>query len=368
MYKLPRTNEEITNDNEFIKIGTAYTFITNKNQQWVFSNLSINSTDSFPGRTLEPLYKQGQQYKIGYVLYNDQADKVTVIKGHTKGIILFNANSAVWIVHSIPHYPPKANTATYGINPSQCVFGQSMLCISFSFEQLELIGQQLLFNYPQIYDYNIPDSLRESKVLANLQRVINGEHVRSDPWWNVNELVSIGGESFLSFAKAAEFEEDLYAGLVSNRLKSNVLTETWNNGAGTLKSNCSSNLKFYTMNIEQVKFDFIRDKSNDESFRFSVHHDHSKWAVTNTRDMLFNMVDNYNDDVKIACIGDINRQVDQFKRGGGTVCFKKNENVWYEYRRLVGNIESCSQVRINKIKSRLLSLKIKTQLEEIIIL
>ena len=94
-----------------------------------------------------------------------------------------------------------------------------------------------------------------------------------------------------------------------------MLTETWNNGAGTLTSNCSQNLQYHVMNIEEVKFDIL-------NLKFSVHHDHSKWAVTSFSDNVAGQK------VKIACIGDINRQEEQFKRSGGTVCFLNNENVW----------------------------------------
>ena len=34
----------------------------------------------------------------------------------------------------------------------------------------------------------------------------------------------------LSFAKATEFEDDLYSGMVAPKLNSNLITETWNNG------------------------------------------------------------------------------------------------------------------------------------------
>jgi deoxyribonuclease-2 len=101
-----------------------------------------------------------------------------------------------------------------------------------------------------------------------------------------------------------------------------------NNGNGTFPSNCSSDLEYHVMNIEQVEFDFI-------NVNFSVHNDHSKWVVTAK-------TETRNDDLnKIACIGDINRQTDQLRRGGGTVCFLNNQNVWNEYHKIVSKIEKC---------------------------
>ncbi len=367
LYKLPKMNQ-ISENNKFFPNGTAYAFMTNKNPEWTLSNLSINDTNSFPGRTLETLYKtnfSNNDSNIGYILYNDQADQVTLIKGHTKGVILFNENSAVWIVHSIPHFPPKANQSEYCIQPSQCVYGQSMLCMSFNFEQLEIIGEQLLYNYPQIYDYHIPSKLKwkNSNILENLLNVLSGDHVKQGPWFNMKYLTTLGGQKMLSFAKFTQFEDDLYSGIVAPKLESNLYTETWNNGAGTLNSNCSSDLTYHVMNIEQVKFDKFNVK-------FSVHRDHSKWAVTSLRNYLLDLsihgFETHDDEVKIACVGDINRQEEQFKRGGGTVCFLNNTKVWQQYFALVDDIEACEKFKVNKLKSR--KIKAKKTIERLIML
>ena len=326
LYKLPKEhihhdsqNIETENDiknNPYLDLGTAYTFITNKNQnQWQFSSISINDSNSMPGKTMDSFYTSDDP-DLGYVLYNDEADKVSIIKGHTKGIILFNSKSAVWIVHSIPKYPPKKSEKLYSIHSSQCIFGQSMLCMSFNFDQLDPIGRQLLFNFPQIYDYYIPDGLKDNKILDNLIRATQGEHVKQQPWFNIEQLSTVNGESLISFAKFTSYQDDLYSGLVAPTLKSSLLTETWNNGAGTLKSNCTQ--EYHVMNIEQLTFDFL-------SIKFSVHHDHSKWAVTtlNKANLFTEIFDEENEDknenddfhaedVNIACIGDINRQSEQY--------------------------------------------------------
>ena len=57
--------------------------------------------------------------------------------------------------------------------------------------------------------------------------------------------------------------------------------------------------------------------------------DHSKWVISNGTSY------------KVACIGDINRQEDQLKRAGGTVCFVNNDKVWSQFNDLVNQIEPC---------------------------
>ena len=116
-------------------------------------------------------------------------------------------------------------------------------------------------------------------------------------------------------------------------------------GAGTLKSNCSANLRYHVNNIEELSLDFVAP-----GYKFSVHDDHSKWAVTKSNEGFFGVGFGKSaySDVRIACIGDINRQEEQFKRGGGTMCFVKNENVWREYSRIVQEIQECEKVRLMK--------------------
>ncbi|CAF0754494.1 unnamed protein product [Brachionus calyciflorus] len=358
LYKLPKKAQKILNThkklhNEFISQGTAYTYMTNQHQEWRLSNLNINDTFSLPGRTLQQIYSNDSS--IGYIFYNDQADQVTMINGHTKGVILFNENNAVWIVHSIPHYPPKKSENSYFIRPSQCVFGQSMLCMSFKFDQLDQIGRQMLFNYPQVYDYYIPEKLKNSNngILDNLMAVINKQHVTTEPWHSVKELRTRGGEVMLSISKFSNFKDDLYSGLVSNVLNSNLLTETWNNGQGTLRSNCTA--QWNVLNIKTVNFEVA-------NLKFSVHNDHSKWAVTYEEDNSINeYLYNYGDESnelarneiqvpKVACLGDINRQIDQFKRAGGTVCFLNNTRVWEQFHNLVYEVEECQKVKVKSVR------------------
>ena len=56
--------------------------------------------------------------------------------------------------------------------------------------------------------------------------------------------------------------------------------------------------------------------------------DHSKWAMS------------VNDAMNIVCIGDINRQFSQAKRGGGSVCVQ-NAQLWNTFKSIVTQIEPC---------------------------
>jgi deoxyribonuclease-2 len=330
LYKMPKMSDQKKANSKLLQEGTAYMYMTNSQQEkWRYSSISMNDSTSIAAKTLEPLYNNNNS-TIGYILYNDQADKVSVTRGHTKGVLMFDESSIVWLIHSIPHFPPMRSQKQYYIKGSQCVYGQSMLCLSMKIENLEAISKQFMFNYPQIYDYFIPDTLRNSNTLETLMQVLDGKHVKTEPWSNVELLQTWSGEKMLYFAKYTNFQDDLYSGLVAPHLNSSLFTETWSNGIGTLSSNCSLDFKYHVMNVENIKF------VDYDGIQFSVHHDHSKIALT----------DHTESNVKVTCIGDINRQAEQFKRGGGTVCFMQNEKVWTAYRSIVDSVQSCEKKNI----------------------
>jgi deoxyribonuclease-2 len=80
----------------------------------------------------------------------------------------------IYLVHSIPHYPPKPSTKSYGLSSSQMRYGQSMICLSIPLAELEKVGKQLLFAWPQIIDKFVPSSLQTNSFLQNLISVANG--------------------------------------------------------------------------------------------------------------------------------------------------------------------------------------------------
>lgn len=333
VYKLPRY---VSNSNQFIQNGTAYTHLSELSQKWSLGLKSMNDSQSNAGRTLNILYNNETNSEIGYMMYNDQYgsdDDEEVLantrKAHAKGVLIFDDQTAVWLIHSIPNYPPKPNTGKYKISPSQTVYGQSMLCITVKLSELDKIGKQLLYSYPQVFDSYIPNSLlsqnNKTGHLNNLVSVIKGERVKVAPWFNVQQLTTLNNNKFLAFHKDTKFDQDLYANLIGPTLQSSLFTETWSRGIGTLPTNCNTTYPVY--NIEKINMNKLIP-----NFSFTVYSDHSKWAANLAMET---------NETKYVCIGDINRQNSQKKRGGGSVCFVGNQNVWNAYFSLIELTENC---------------------------
>lgn len=115
---------------------------------------------------------------------------------------------------------------------------------------------------------------------------------------------------------------DLYHAWVAPTLQSDLLVQFWVRSTRILPSDCS--LGWKVLDITQI--------NPGKTFEFKASRDHSKWAVS----------------TKAAsgagggwvCVGDINRNVAEEQRGGGTVCLQ-DPVVWKAYRTAVIDYADC---------------------------
>ncbi|PSN49987.1 hypothetical protein C0J52_08765 [Blattella germanica] len=166
------------------------------------------------------------------------------------------------------------------------------------------------YNEPKIYDSRVPSELQ--KQFPNLVAAAEAERVKTAPWYHEQELFSLAGQKFFSFAKAGKFEKELYYDWIAPTLQISLLVESWLNGAGKVENISSLKLKA-------------------AGIKFKSSHDHSKWAVA----------EKDSDDAKDwVCVGDINRMENQETRGGGTVCIN-HYKLWPAYRQLIDTVDPC---------------------------
>jgi len=329
LYKLPK--HENKRQSGFVYDGLGYVYFTSSSSRsgWKLSNQSINDVSSLPGRILAPLFNSKESKDILYALYNDEHPDghTSFTDGHTKGVVAFDENEGFWMVHSVPHFPPNTeNNGKYGYPHTGQRYGQSFLCISLKTQtSANIIGEQLLYNHPYMYSTNIPTWASKNK-FPDFIKAANGKHIKKSPYFKTAKLESLKGVSFTSFAKYTLFHKDLYADFVAPFLQSNLLTETWPNGPGKMKSSCDT--KFKVENIDELNFDLPGDKDDED---FTTRHDHAKWAVTKGK---------ASNGGKFVCIGDINRMKTQLKRAGGTVCFD-DHFAWKAFTGIIKSVEKC---------------------------
>ncbi|KAJ8039058.1 Plancitoxin-1 [Holothuria leucospilota] len=214
------------------------------------------------------------------------------------------------MIHNLPRFPQEDEyewASNAGPN------GQSILCVSFKSSEMEKIAKQMRFTYPYVYVHNLPpDKLR---IAPTFHEVVSREPVTITPSTNAVSLESLGGQRFTHYAMKSSFGQDLYLDLVAQEQRSNLLVETWQR-KGPLPSNCSHG--YCVRNIRTIRFP-------DTGVEFPYTKDHSKWAVSD-------------DNKKIICVGDNNREDPHLRRAGGILC-SHLPNVWKQYKDSVVQVE-----------------------------
>lgn len=321
VYKLPKLNST----DALVSRGVGQVYMDPENQKnWKLHDRGIDGADHAVAKTLQQIYadEDGNKEMPAYILYNDKSPKqenYTSVYGHTKGALAFDRTSGFWLVHSVPGFPPSPKDSAYAYPVSGLKYGQVFLCVSLKYEHFNKIGEALLYNYPQVYDFHLPQDLaKDNPALVNVTKMV---HVTKKPWKQHSFMTSLGGRKFLVFAKASEYGKDLYHDLVAPYLGNDLLVETWQNPPGErMPSNCSAG---------QPKV-FNAKEMEILSFGFKSSLDHAKWATTLRKTMGGNWI----------CIGDINRMVAQQWRGGGTVCGKLPPVAWvFRLSAIVGKEE-----------------------------
>ncbi|KAM7097712.1 deoxyribonuclease-2-beta isoform 3-T3 [Molossus nigricans] len=181
-----------------------------------------------------------------------------------------------------------------------------------------IFGSQLLICNPNIYSCSIPATFRQE--LVHMPQLCARASSSETPVRHLATLQSAQGQYFLHFAKSDSFLDDIFAAWMAQRLKTHLLTETWQRRRQELPSNCS--LPYHVYNVKAIKI-------SGQSY-FSSYQDHAKWCVSQkgTKNHW-------------TCIGDLNRSPHQAFRSGGFIC-TQNQHIYQAFQRLVLYYEDCN--------------------------
>ena len=295
LYKLPQLGTGAS----LVSQGLGYLYFSSATigKEWIFSRKGINEPSSFPGQTLKHIYDSQTDYSISYAFYNDMHPDGTTesVKGHTKGVVAFDAEKGFWMVHSVPGFPPPPYES-YSYPDGGKALGQSLLCMTVPASDWETVVTQLKYSDPSIYYSRFFPVESNYSVKAN------------ELQYSVQSLNTKYTE-VISFAKTSDFGKDLYHGLVAPHLNVEFTSETWlgpTTDAERLPSDCSS--RPWVFNIQKIEIFTAAG-----TFPFESVKDNSKWAVSSRIEHPW------------VCIGDIDRVPSQTKRGGGTVCLNSTD-------------------------------------------
>uniref|UniRef100_G3MR76 Uncharacterized protein n=1 Tax=Amblyomma maculatum TaxID=34609 RepID=G3MR76_AMBMU len=308
MYKLPRGPRG--KDKVNFPSGEEYVYVDSKTPTstpyWSISKHSIFEEGNALANTIAPITTMKKSSNITYAVYNDDPpyhhkDQKTS-NGHTKGLFIFDQESGVWIIHSVPKFTFMLHKGIYVYPSNGRDNGQNVLCVTFPTSQLETIATHLRLQYPNVYDSYAPASLRKTHPALNL--LMARQFIKSAPWVLTAFLKDVSHNAYISFAKHGRYNKDVYSGVVASSLESNLFASTWRNGnGGKVPAHCNET---YTVNNVLA----VRFKMGKQQIDISNTEDHSKWAVSEKTSQRY------------VCVGTLNRMESQYARGGQTLCFK----------------------------------------------
>ncbi|XP_030288303.1 plancitoxin-1-like [Sparus aurata] len=285
LYKLPKGNGD----------GLSYLYMDEGTKGWIRSIKTINSNTGTLANTLKPLfdYYARKTEGFGYMLYNDQPPTGNAPSsfGHSKGVVMLDRQTGVWLSHSTPKFPKDHRTLWPDSANNNA---QTFMCVTYSYDTFNEIGLQLKYIHAYSFDSDIPTTFH-NELRCVAQRSC---YPKKAPWYHVMPLTSVAGKQFLSFAKYTRFGDDLYSGLIVNNLQQDLYVKSWGRMQRPLPSNCSTAINHPVYNVKEVQL--LRRESISDTV------DHSKWCVTTGGGW--------------TCLADMNREVSQMSRGGGAIC------------------------------------------------
>jgi len=293
--------------------GFDYSVYSPSAQEFTVDEVFNSATSAF-GHTIRSLYSASS---IGaYAFYNDETPdmKTSSSHAHMKGVFAMSGSQGFWIIHSVPRFPvsiAEFNKGGYSFPTDETKYGQSFLCLTLSTATFDTVAQAMLIDWPQIYDSAISSSLSSS--LPNLASLLNGNKVAAATATSFT-ISTLGGKSFTLFAKNRAWNSALYLDLVAPTFSDGLYVESWLNGVGKIGSVCHPYKVFDVQNVSLPDGDSWR-----------ITQDHSKWAITMSKHW--------------ACVGDINRQAGQEKRGGGTYC-TSDTKLWNAFSAVIAEVNT----------------------------
>ncbi|XP_023266820.1 deoxyribonuclease-2-alpha-like isoform X1 [Seriola lalandi dorsalis] len=313
LYKLPNVKGR----------GLSYLYMDESTNGWKLSKENIGSKTGTLANTLKPLFDfyDRKIEGFGYMLYSDQPPNQNAPSasfGHSKGVVMLDRQTGVWLSHSTPKFPtyrskdfwPKSGNAN----------AQTFMCMTYSYDDFKEIGLQLMYIHTYPYDSDIP------KTFPNELRCVAQRNCypKKGPWFRETSLTSVRGHQFHSFAKYKRFGDDLYSGLIADKLGKTLYVKSWGKMKRPMPSNCS--IPHYVYNVKEVQLPKMKP------FNDTV--DHSKWCVT--------------PDGGWTCIADMNREVSQMGRGGGAIC-TKDVAVGNAFYTLITQPEPCKKAHTQEL-------------------
>jgi hypothetical protein len=289
-----------------------------------------------PLRMISEIGINGKSRKIlkdkNYFFWNDdmttenQSKSASNGKAHSKGALIYDHHSGVFLHHSLPRLPYRKEDGTFKnqLPNNAGIYGQHFLCMSINKENsLKIVKTLDLINIPIILQNGPKDNVDNNN--EDVMNLLDGKFNSKAPNSLITEVETKKGFKFRIFSKNRNFQNIPYDTEIPRYYKDGFFVETWSKPS-RINNICKG--EYQIINVDKVNF--------DNYYLFEKGSEHSKWAVSVNRD--------------VVCFGDLNRGETQRKRGGNVIC-SEHKNMSKILRKSIIKFDKCEESNKDKSES-----------------
>ncbi|KRX33561.1 Deoxyribonuclease-2-alpha, partial [Trichinella murrelli] len=200
------------------------------------SALTNNGGHSF-AKTLEDIVRNHMNIK--FLAYNNAPPGVPNVntKSNSKGVIILStaANSAAWIVHTVPGFP-TARTP-YSWPAAENARGHLLICLTISESQINAIAASLLLVQPMVHYNDIPET--ETAGMPYFKKLAEGKVPTLPPFTSRRSIrtENAGGPVAVHiYSKSESSKYEIYKKVIVKVLKKSI--KVWSRRDSKLKGDC----------------------------------------------------------------------------------------------------------------------------------
>ncbi|KRZ01332.1 Deoxyribonuclease-2-alpha, partial [Trichinella zimbabwensis] len=197
---------------------------------------TANAGHSF-AKTVEHVV--GNNPSVKFLAYNNVPPAVPNVKtkSNSKGIIILStaADSAAWVVHTIPGFP-TAKTP-YAWPASQTARGHLLICLTIAESQINAIAASLLLAQPLIHYNDIPES--ETAGMPYFKKLAEGQTPVMPPFTSRRTIRTKNAPAPVTvhiYSKSESSKYEIYKKVIVKALKKTI--KVWSRRDNKLKGDC----------------------------------------------------------------------------------------------------------------------------------
>ncbi|KRZ02208.1 Deoxyribonuclease-2-alpha [Trichinella pseudospiralis] len=260
----------------------------------------------------------GNNPSVKFLAYNNMPPAISNVrtKSNSKGIIILStaADSAAWVVHTIPGFP-TAKTP-YAWPASETARGHLLICLTIAKSQINAIAASLLLVQPMIHYNDIPES--ETAGMPYFKKLAEGQTPTMPPFTSRRTIRTKDAGAPVTvhiYSKSESSKYEIYRKVIVKALKKTI--KVWSRRDNKLKGDC----RVRGRHIRLLKSPGVINGHNT-----NLEADDTNWAVS--------------DPGSVICHVDKPYFKNQSKEPAMAVCIENND-IFTRFNEIAAQLDDC---------------------------